>query len=187
MTLTFLGRCDNRWRVRVDLPAGVEVEGLTLALVGEDGRALGPLVVAPIDGASTYTFDLRGPCDMPPNTVVRCVADLVGGGALADVLVLDRRRGLHAFMHADARLPLESKSRGEGLSNTERRRLGAAFPWLVGCPEGVVAEHSVPEAEADPEFSPDPGLSPDILSMLRDDFGVELDETDADLTGVVRP
>lgn len=153
-----------------------------MALVGEDGRALGPLVVQPIDGATTYTFDLRGPCDMPPGTVVRCVADVEGGGAIEEVLVIDRRRGLHAFLHADARLPVTSKARGEGLSRTERRRLAAAFPWV--CTNAVPADP--PPVVTPIEPNEDPTLSPDVLSMLRDDFGVELDEIDEDLTGLLR-
>lgn len=161
MTLTFVGRADNRWQVRVDVPCERAISGLTLALYGEEGRPLGPLVVQPVSGGGTFTVDLRGPCSLPPGTVVRCVADIEGGGAIEETLPVDRRRGLHAFMHADARLPLSSRVRGEGFSNGERRRLQGAFPWLAAC---EAAEAPPPVAETEP----------DLVSLLRDEFGVDV-------------
>lgn len=167
LKLTFLGRAANRWRVRVELPPGCRPRGMTVGLWSEDDKPLGPAVVAPpgVDGA--WEAEVYGPSPLPPGTMVRCVADAAEKGELVYWLGVDRRRGLHAFMHADARLPVESHARGAAMSEAEINRLALAFRWVRPEPE-VRARGAGPCMGAE--------LPPGVADLLRDEFGVDLDE-----------
>lgn len=180
LKLTFLGRTAGsaapaaaRWRVRVELPCGVRPLGLAVGLWGENDAPLGPTVVAPHGFEGPWEPELAGPSPLPPGTMVRCVADIEASAPLVYWLGLDARRGLHAFMHADARLPVVSTATGRAVGSDERARLAVAFPWLQG--RGVASE---PDAEADEPGAraDDPSLPPDLKDLLRDEFGVDLDD-----------
>ena len=168
LKLTFLGRVESRWRVRVDLPCGHDVAGITLGLVAEDGRLLGPQMVASGGEESCFIAELGGPCLLPPGTVVRCVADYADGRSEEATVRLDRRSGLHAFLHADARLPVLSRVTGESLTRNERRRFGGSYPWVSVCDTCV-----------------DPAAKDDLLSMLKDEFDVDPDDLDDDLRAML--
>jgi hypothetical protein len=171
LELTFLGRVANRWRVRVALAGGFRPRGLTVGLWGEDDKPLGPAVVAPADVEGMWEAELAGPATLPPGTLVRCMADVDGGAPVVQWLGVDRRRGLHAFLHADGRLPVDSSATGAALDAKEVARLARAFPWVRPEPPSPMPT----EAAAAP--AEDDGLTPELRALLRDEFGVD----DADL------
>lgn len=175
LKLSFLGRVANRWRVHVDLPPGFRPRGLTVGLWGEDDKPLGPAVVAPPDIDGAWEAELAGPVPLPPGTLVRCMADLEDGTPLVYWLGVDRRRGLHAFLHADGRLPVESSCSLAALASREVNRLARAFPWVR--PEVVPA---APKAAADAHVVDD-GIPPELREMLKDEFGIDVDAFDDDL------
>ena len=163
--LTVIGRVENRWQVRLVFAGGVP-DGLTVGLVAESGAALGPAVVAAGPHGDDVLVELRGPCTLQPGTFVRCVAH--GGEGATDTfeIGLDRRHGLHAYLHADGRLPVDSRVVGASLSPAETERLARVFPWILGCPDD--------DAPAAP-----PGVPGDeLLDMLREEFDVDVDELD---------
>lgn len=170
MKLTFLGRVGGRWRVRVDLPPGIPISGLTLGLFGDDGRALCPQIVAPGGEEGCFIAELGGPCTLPHGTVVTCVADLADGRELRTTTSVDRRRGLHAFLHGDAKLPLVSRAEFESLTSREQRRIGHSFPWVSTC-----RTCSAPVAANDD----------DLMAMLREEFDVDPDDLDEDLLSML--
>ena len=167
LKLTFLGRAAHRWRVRVEMPPGCRPRGMTVGLWSEDDKPLGPAVVAPpgVDGA--WEVEVSGPSPLPPGTRVRCVADAAEKGELVYWLGVDRRRGLHAFLHADARLPVESSARGAAMSEAEVERLARSFAWIRPEPE-LRVRGGGPCSSAE--------LPPEMQAMLREEFGVELDD-----------
>lgn len=170
--LTFLGRMaqkcaptgSSRWRVRVELPLGFRPVGLTVGLWGEDDKPLGPAVVAPAGVDGLWEAELAGPMALPPGTMVRCVADVDAPAPVVYWLAVDERVGLHAFLHADARLPVGSVAKGRAVEAKELTRLAGAFPWLqparAPC-AGSVADPDIPE---------------ELKDLLREEFGVDLDE-----------
>jgi hypothetical protein len=142
--LEVVGRHDMRWRLRVDVPGDIRVSSALVGLVGEDGHPLGPAVVAgPVERGS-FTVDVRGPCALPPGAVARVTLDVAGEEPITHDLLLAERRGLHAWLRADARLPVESRAEFADLSRTERRRLAAVWCWL----EEQEASGAVPTAPA---------------------------------------
>lgn len=166
MRLRFLGRCDQRWKVRVDWDPRTPLAGLTLGLHDEDGRPLGASVVAPAGVQPGYVAALGGPCSLPPGAVVRCVADLASGQAEEAELSLDAHHGLDAFVRGEHRLRLVSHGSFRALSEPELEALGAAFPCLG------------PRAEDGP--------ADDVRTMLRDEFGVDPDDLDPDLVDALK-
>jgi hypothetical protein len=166
LKLTFLGRVANRWRVRVEVPEGLRLRGLTVGLWGEDGRPLGPAVVAPQGLGADFEAELAGPCPLPAGAQVRCVADVEDVQPIEQSIGLDRRHGLHAFLHADLRLDLLPVPKGAAVTREESRRLARAFPWISREPPAA-AEPPVVDAVA---TSPAP--AEDLRSMLKD-LGVE--------------
>ena len=172
LKLTFLGRiahkcapsAASRWRVRVELPGGFRPLGLTVGLWGEDDKPLGPAVVAPGGVGGAWEAELAGPVPLPPGTMVRCVADVGTAAPLVYWLGVDERTGLHAFLHADARLPVGSTAKGRVIEEKELSKLAKAFPWLAP------AHAPCPDVAAEPE------ISDDLKDLLRDEFGVDLDE-----------
>ncbi len=166
LSLTFLGRSCDRWRVRVDAGACTSLAGLTVSLVNEQGRAIGLPVVAPEEAGRCWDAEIMGPAQLPPGTVVRAVAELDGCMVEEEVSV-DARRGMHAFLHADARLPLENDPRGSAMTARESALLGKVFPWVCGCATDVPS----PEDDLDAmlrEFDIDPAdLDEALLGALR--------------------
>jgi hypothetical protein len=142
-----------------------------VGLWGEDGKPLGPSVVAPPCLTDVWDAELAGPSQLPPGTQVRCIADLEGEAPRVCWLGVDRRRGLHAFLHADGRLPLESTCAGAALARREVARMARAFPWLLPAPGCCV-----PTVTPDPK----PEIAPDLRDMLKDEFGVDVDAMDDD-------
>lgn len=104
---------------------------------------------------------------MPPGTVVRCTVDVDGGPALVLEQQVDRRRGLHAFLHADALLPVSSDARPSVLDKRSVGRLTRVFPWLSPTP-------------------PEPCCDDDLLQMLKDEFDVDPDDVDDALVDQLR-
>ncbi len=175
LKLTFLGRVANRWRVHVDLPPGFRPRGLTVGLWGEDDKPLGPAVVAPPGVEGAWEAELAGPTPLPPGTLVRCMADVDGGSPMVYWLGVDRRRGLHAFLHADGRLPVESECAGAALATREVDRLANAFPWVR--PEPPPATPKAARTCVDLPSDEDP-LSPELRALLKEEFGVDVDNDD---------
>ncbi|MDP2315653.1 MAG: hypothetical protein Q8P41_22335 [Pseudomonadota bacterium] len=177
LKLTFLGRAAGRWRVRVDMPPEFRPSGLTVGLWGEDDKPLGPAVVAPAGIDGVWEAELAGPVTLPPGTLVRCMADMEDGTPVVYWLGVDRRRGLHAFLHADGRLPVESDSSCAALAAKEIVRLARAFPWVRPDPPPPTApcgaRRTVAEALA-AELGEDT-LSPELRDLLKDEFGVDVD------------
>lgn len=187
LALTFLGRSAGRWRVRVDLPPGLCPSGLTVGLWGEDDKPLGPAVVAPAGTVGAWEAEVAGPVPLPSGALVRCMADFDEHPSCVYWLGVDRRRGLHAFLHADGRLPVESDCGGEALSLKDIGRLARAFPWV--CPEppvvvGCGARRTVAEALA-ADLGED-ALSPELRELLKDEFGVDVDAEDDGLVDFLR-
>lgn len=167
LTLTFLGRVADRWRVRVALPDGVRPRGLTVGLWDESGQLLGPVVVAPEDAGSCWVAELRGPCQLPPGTLVRATLDTEDGFTVEEDLGVDPRKGLHAFLHADGRLPVQSAPTGAALSGRETAALARYFPWICACPTGAPAED-------------------DDLAELLSAFGVDAADLSEELRATLR-
>lgn len=162
----FLGKHETRWRVSLEL--GFCPRGVTMGLVSEDGKPLGPAQVAPPEGQRSFTVELSGPCQLPAGAVVRCVIDTECGLWTKD-FPIDQRRGLQAFLYADARLPVESSEPIRALSGEERGRLSELLPWLARAPEA-------------------PGCcggGDDVLGMLRE-VGVDVDELEDGLREALR-
>lgn len=182
---TFLGKHENRWKVKVDvdfLP-----EAMTIGLVSEDGRCLGPAMVVPLQGPSVVA-ELSGPCQLPTGAVVRCVIDTDCGSWMQEFPV-DQRRGLNAFLHADGRLPVDSTALGVGLEKRELKRLAKSLPWLDLKKEKKESKGWAPaaRAEAPVDGPPTPkGCKDDILTMLQEDFGVDVDEMEDDFLSSLR-
>ncbi len=182
--LTFLGRAANRWRVRVELPTGLRARGLSVGLWGEDGRPLAPVVVAPPAGP-VVEVELGGPATLPTGAQVRCVIDVEGGESLVTTIGVDRRRGLHAWTNADARLVLpEDAPRGAAMTRDETCRLARAWPWLA--PPGEDRRRRQPDRRHPTPEPPPASLDDDLLAMLRDEFDVDVDEMSANVLDALR-
>ena len=108
------------------------------------------------------------PPQLPPGTVARAVAEL-DGCVVAGEVGVDARRGMHAFLHADARLPLENDPKGAAMTAREATRLGAVFPWVCGCPSDV----------------PGPDGDDDLDAMLRE-FDIDPADLNEALLGAFR-
>ncbi len=171
MKLTALDRVDTRWRMQFDLSSQLAVRGLTIGLVAEDGRPLGPAVVAQADGSGVVSADVRGPCTLPPGTVARVVLDLEGEPPVVHELLVDRRRGLHAWMHADARLEVGSTAEVAPLAASDARALARVFCWLS------------PEESAE---AADCGCPPPEMADLLAECGVDVNDISADLAQHLR-
>ncbi len=176
LKLTFLGRGASRWRVRVELPVGPRPRGLTIGLWGEDGVPLGPAVVAPANTPRVWEAELAGPLQLPPGTQVRCIADLEGGPPEEVWLGVDRRRGLHAFLHADGWLPVTSTCAGVALGSSEIRRLAEAFPWML--PDPAVADAAVAPADLGAVAAGTEALPVGLRELLAEEFGVDVEALD---------
>jgi hypothetical protein len=174
LKLTFLGRAASRWRVRVELAPGFHPQGLTVVLWGEDGKPLGPAVVAPANTPAVWEVELAGPVPLPPGTQVRCMADIDGAAPEVCWLGVDRRRGLHAFLHADGRLQVDSTCDGAALVPREVELLARAFPWVRAVPVPTCGTAARP-------VTPGDELSPALRDLLKDEFGVDVDALDDDL------
>ena len=152
-------RVEGRWRIRVVPPPEMALHGFTVGLVGEDGVPLGPAVVAAQDAGPDWRLEVRGPCTLPPGAIVRVV--LHGDGR--DVMIFDtvvaRRTGLHAWLSANAQLPLVSRAEFEALDRGARKRLAARWCWLQ------------PQSEAG-ACSPLTAEAQDLLSEM----GVDVDD-----------
>ncbi len=172
MKLTVLDRQDMRWRLQLELSPTLPIRGLTVGLVGEDGRPLGPAVVAQPAPGGLVEVNVRGPCTLPPGTVARVTLDIEGEPAVTHELVVDRRRGLHAWLHADGDLPVDSPGELQALSASEMRKLSRAWCWL-GVPEAVAP-------------APDCGCPPDAMIDLLRDCGVDVDDISPELAEQLR-
>ena len=143
---TFLGRHENRWRVRLEMDS--VPRGVTVGLISEDNKPLGPAMVAtqmvasqiaaPQEEKSCFTVELSGPCHLPGGAMVRCTLDTVCGVWVQDFPV-DARRGFHAFLMGDTPLSVESLEHGRGVSRAELKTLSQSFPWLMKppCPSSL--------------------------------------------------
>lgn len=168
-----VGRCENRWKVRVGIQ-DPSVTALTIGLVTEDGKPLGPALVTPMEGAGELTLVLAGPCTLPSGAQVRCTVDLqadaestVGNQTVIEEFSVDQRHGVHAYLHGDGLLGVESTERGTALTPDELCNLSARFPWIYQKPK--------PQKTACCEEDDN------LLSMLRDEFGVETDGEEEEL------
>jgi hypothetical protein len=159
LELALLKRCEKRWRVGLNLH-NTAVSTLTIGLVSEDGRCLGPAVVTRPGASDELVVELSGPCTLPGGARLRCILDTPSGSSTEE-LCLDPRQGLHAYLHGDGQIPVESTETGVAISKEALCRLSAALPWLYRKP-APSKNCGCPEEE--------------LLSMLKDDFGVELDE-----------
>lgn len=171
----FLGRHDNRWRVRVELDFAPDA--LTIGLVSEDGKPLGPAMVAPPDGRSSVIAELGGPCQLPAGARVRCMVDTHCGCWMQE-FSLDERRGLHAWLKGDTPLVVESNERGLGLDAGHIRRLSNHFAWLKKSTKKEPCWAPASVTEELPPPSTAPCCEDDLLKMLQEDFGVDLDESE---------
>lgn len=167
LALTFLGRCGERWRVRVDAPAGAVARGVTLGLADADGRPLGPAVVGPAEFA-TWVADLRGPAVLPSDAHVRATMDGPDGAPLEQTTLVRARRGVAAWLHADAQLELCTRQAPEPLSRKEATRVARGF-GLCAC------DPPRPQAE----------VPPDLADLLAD-FDVDADALDADVLSTLK-
>lgn len=172
LSLSFLGRCGDRWRVRVD--AESKPRGLTLGLVTADRRPLGPAVVAPAEFDS-WTADLRGPCQLPSDAMVLATMDGDDGELLEQSAPVRSRRGIQAWLHADNLLPLATPQRPAALSRVETSRLAKVFGWVCGCDGPREPERRGPAAN---------GCSEELASLLAE-FDVDGTELDAELIAVL--
>lgn len=172
LTLSFLGRCGDRWRVRVDTGAGMRPHGLTVGLVSGRGP-LGPAVVGPTEFDS-WIAELRGPCQLPADAVVRATMAAEDGGLLEETVPAHAPRGVHTWLRAAHRLPLAARPRPASLSRKETLDLARVFGWL-GCPDA--ARTAV--RESDSGVHPN-GCSEELASLLAE-FDVDGAELDAEL------
>jgi hypothetical protein len=157
--------------VRVSLPEGPRTGGLTVGLVGEDGVALGPAVVAPEGCLDCVEVEVRGPCHLPPGAVARVVVHGGAGEATTHETVLAQRAGLHAWLMADARLPLTSRAELKPLAAEDRRRLAERWCWFG--------------SEAPAEACDCASLPAELRDMLSE-FGVDADEISEELAATLR-
>ena len=169
LTLSFLGRCGDRWRVRVQA-CGLRPVGLTVGLVSDRGP-LGPAVVGPADFES-WVAELRGPCHLPADAVVRATMAVADGGLVEETVPAHEPRGIHNWLRAAHRLPLATRPRPASLSRKEAQDLARVFGWL-GCPDAKPAAAAEPTSYAN-------GCSPELASLLAD-FDVDGGDLDADL------
>jgi len=168
-----LERVESRWRVRVLLEVSAPPRGFTVGFVGEDGTPLGPAVVAAEGMGREVVVEVRGPCTLPPGTVARVVLYTDGIPAETCEVVVARRRGLHAWLSADSRLPLVSKSQPEPLRASDRARLQQRWCWFAAEDEAAQAcAHEVP-------------LPDDLRDMLAE-FGVDEDDVSDELRATLR-
>lgn len=172
MNLEVLERVDSRWRVRVDLPVGAPVRGFTVGLVGPDGIPLGPAVVGPQSPGASVVLEVRGPCQLPPGAIARIVVHIEGGPVLTHEVVLARRRGLHAWLNADGRLPITSTAEVSALASGDRRQLARRWCWLQTESDATVAKPAKP-------------LSAELRDMLAD-FDVDADDVSDELCDRLR-
>ncbi len=177
--LTFLGRSAQRWRVRVEFPECARVRGVTVGLWGPDGRPLAPGVVLPVGrgtGPTLVEAELGGPAELPAGSEVRCLVDVEGvSPPLVTCLGVDRRRGLAAWLYADVLLHVQVGAPSAApLAPREVRALARAWPGLFG-----EVEPSRPGTSSEPQAE-------DLLSMLRDEFGVDVDDLDEGLRDALR-
>jgi hypothetical protein len=167
-------RVDLRWRSTLELPAGVPLSGLTVGLLSDDGRPLGPAVVAPVPEGSEVVVDVRGPCSLPQGATLRVTIDVSGEGPVTHDLRVARRRGIHAWLHADSCLSVESSGKFVGLSLAQRRLAGKEWCWLA-------------PADDEPGCTPCASESlPDEMAELLRDFGVDVDELSPELAGQLK-
>lgn len=181
LALSLLGRCADRWQVRIEIDAGAPPRALTVALVTEAGRRLGPAVVVPLRLEPCLYAELRGPAVLPPGTRIVATADFEDGYSQRVESVVDARRGLHAFLHADGRLQLDSDPRGSALSRVELARLAQRFPWVAGCC-GEKAYAGVDAACGEGA----PGEADSMVDMLCNEFDVDPDDLDEELLAALR-
>ncbi len=142
------------------------VRAVTIGLWGESGRPLAPVVVVPGVGCGTIEVDIGGPRTLPAGTRLRCAADLDDGELYEVEVGVDRRTGAHAFVHADQRIAVPREApKVVPLSARDQRRLAEAWPWLGGSNHPATAVASATSE-----------LDTSLRDMLRDDFGVDLDD-----------
>jgi hypothetical protein len=178
--LSLLGRLGARWQVRVELPSASGVGGLTVGLFDADGRPLGPGVVCPVpdapDDAYVRVVEVGGPARLPAGTVVQCLVDVDGREAACVRVGVDRRRGVHAWLHADARLEVPSDTPPtRPLSAEAHGALARAWSCLATTDEAPAAPA---EAAATPTAEQPDGS---LLDLLRDEFDVDVDDMAEDL------
>ncbi|MEN9785363.1 MAG: hypothetical protein RLZZ299_627 [Pseudomonadota bacterium] len=178
--LTLLNRLGARWHVRVELPTAAGIGGLTVGLYDADGRPLGPGVVCPVPDAAeaphVWDVEVGGPARLPAGTVLQCLVDVDGREAACVRVGVGRRRGVHAWLHADARLDVPSDTPStRALSAEARKALAHAWSCLAVDPEAAPSggEPDLPPAEGEADGS--------LLDLLRDEFGVDVDEMAEDL------
>lgn len=174
MRLVAFERVDLRWRLHLELPSGLALSGLTAGLLTEDGRPLGPAVVSPVPDGSEIVVDVRGPCSLPQGTVVRVTLDVVGESPITHDLLVARRRGLHAWLHADAKLSVESSHKLEGLTLSHRRQLASEWCWVA------------PATDELGGCAPCGESLPDEMADLLRDMGVDVEEISSELRDQLR-
>lgn len=167
LDLTFLGRCGERWRVRVDAPSGVVARGVTVGLVDADSRPLGPAVVAPAEFA-TYVADLRGPAVLPSDAHVRVTMDGPDGAPFEQSMPVRARRGVSAWLHADAQLELCTRQPPEPLTKTQLARIARRFGVWACEPPRPAADVPADLADLLADFDVDAAdLDEDVLAQMR--------------------
>jgi hypothetical protein len=189
LRLELVGRFDNRWKLRLELPPGVPLSSITVGLVDETGRNLGAAVVEQGPFGAVAEVAVRGPCSLPAGTRAQVILQVEGEGSVVHHLRVARRSGLHAWLHADARLPLESRAEFADLSNSERRRLGDALCFLVpasAAEAGCGCEESVVDPVSSPTPPPKKGCVADDLMDLLGDLGVDTGDLAADFVQQLR-
>ncbi len=154
-------RVEGRWHIRVVPPPEVALRGFTVGLVGEDGVPLGPAVVAAQDAGPAWLLEVRGPCTLPPGAIVRVILHGDGRDVMTFDTVVALRQGLHAWLSADAQLPLVSRAEFEPLGPEDRARLAARWCWL--------------QTRAEAEKGACPPLSAEVQDMLSE-MGVDVDD-----------
>ena len=174
MRLVSFERVDLRWRLHLELPGGVLLSGLTAGLLTEDGRPLGPAVLAQAPEGTELVVDVRGPCSLPQGTVLRVTLDVVGESPITHDLLVARRRGLHAWLHADAKLTVESDHQLVGLTHGNRRLLANEWCWIAPPGDEMGANSACVDA-----------LPDDMADLLRD-MGVDVEEISSELRDQLR-
>lgn len=175
LSLSFLGRCGDRWRVRVDAEADACPHSMTLGLVTAKGRPLGPAIVAPPE-FQTWTADLRGPCQLPADAMVRATMDGDAGEHIEQTVPARSRRGVQAWLNADQHLPLCSRPAPAALTRAESDRLARMFGWMCGCGEAAVPAEKGPAAN---------GCTEELARLLAE-FDVDGTELDAELIEMLK-
>lgn len=180
LTLTLLGKSAERWQVRVELEPDYHPAALTVALWSEADRPLGPAVIVTTGTNRCMVADLRGPQRLPPGTCIVATVDTVDGTTETFFQNVDPRRGLHAFLHADARISMESDPKGAPLTTREIINLGRRFPWLCGC--SSAGQEPAEEAGEPSEANEDD----DLVSMLKREFDLNEEDIPDDLRSRIR-